>query len=93
MLLLSESEFKTLFKQTPFLRVKYPGFIRNVAIVMGNSGDPKYLDVLEKALQCSHTPLVIEHIQWAIEHLQDQVKAYKHPAKAVYTPWSQLHRE
>jgi epoxyqueuosine reductase len=35
---LTEEEFGHLFRKTPIWRTKYSGFLRNVAIAMGNSG-------------------------------------------------------
>ena len=40
-------------------------FRRNAAIVMGNSGDEKYLPSLEKALH-DEDPLIREYSAWAI---------------------------
>ncbi len=35
---LTESEFRDLFRDTPVSRARYDGFLRNVAIAMGNAG-------------------------------------------------------
>ncbi len=35
---LGENDFRRLFRRTPIWRTKYEGFLRNVAIAMGNSG-------------------------------------------------------
>ena len=35
---LEEDDFRKLFRRTPIWRTKYEGFLRNVAIAMGNSG-------------------------------------------------------
>jgi epoxyqueuosine reductase len=35
---LHEDDFRRLFRRTPIWRTKYEGFLRNVAIAMGNSG-------------------------------------------------------
>jgi epoxyqueuosine reductase len=35
---LQEDDFRRLFRQTPIWRSKYEGFLRNVAVAMGNSG-------------------------------------------------------
>ncbi|MDR4022915.1 MAG: HEAT repeat domain-containing protein [Eubacteriales bacterium] len=40
-------------------------FRRNAAIVMGNSGDEKYLPSLEKALHDEY-PLIREYSAWAL---------------------------
>ncbi|HEX4773653.1 MAG TPA: tRNA epoxyqueuosine(34) reductase QueG [Bryobacteraceae bacterium] len=45
---LSAEEFRTLFRHSPVWRAKYEGILRNVAVAMGNSGDPKLVEPLEK---------------------------------------------
>ena len=37
---LTAEEFRTLFRKTPVWRTKYTGFLRNVAIALGNSRSP-----------------------------------------------------
>jgi epoxyqueuosine reductase len=37
---LAEDDFRRLFRRTPIWRAKYEGFVRNVAIAMGNSRQP-----------------------------------------------------
>ncbi len=43
----SEQEFRDLFRHSPVWRTKYSGFLRNVAIAMGNSGNLEMLASLE----------------------------------------------
>lgn len=45
---LTKAEFRARFCHTPVWRAKYSGFLRNVAIAMGNSGDHKFVGALEK---------------------------------------------
>lgn len=45
---LTEEEFRRAFRKTAVWRTKYAGFLRNVAIAMGNSGDPALRQPLEK---------------------------------------------
>ena len=45
---LTEAEFRLLFRKSPVWRTKYSGFLRNVAIAMGNSGNPEMSEALEK---------------------------------------------
>jgi epoxyqueuosine reductase len=68
---LDETEFRRIFRGTPVLRAKYRGFIRNVAVAMGNSGLPKFRAPLEKLL-ASEDPLISEHAQWALDRLVRQ---------------------
>jgi epoxyqueuosine reductase len=63
---LTEAEFRDTFRGTPVTRARYSGFLRNVAIAMGNSGPEKFREVLEK-LAASEDPVVAEAAQWALE--------------------------
>jgi epoxyqueuosine reductase len=68
---LSAEEFRHRFRGTPLWRTKYGGFLRNVAVAMGNSGEPRYLPVLER-LAGSEDTVVASHARWAIEHIEDK---------------------
>jgi epoxyqueuosine reductase len=63
---LTESEFRAMFRGTPVTRARYSGFLRNVAIAMGNRGLPQFRAPLEK-LAGSGDPMVAEHARWALE--------------------------
>ena len=45
---LTEEEFRALFRGTPVTRARYVGFLRNVAIAMANSRDPRFRSHLER---------------------------------------------
>jgi epoxyqueuosine reductase len=45
---LTELEFRALFRQSPVWRSKYEGFLRNVAVALGNSGNPAMKEPLER---------------------------------------------
>lgn len=62
---LSENEFRDMFRNSPVARAKYTGFLRNVAVAMGNSGSPKFREALER-LAAHPNPLVAEHARWAL---------------------------
>ena len=62
---LSEPEFRDMFRHSPVSRAKYRGFLRNVAIAMGNSALPGFQAPLEK-LAANDDPLIREHAQWAL---------------------------
>jgi epoxyqueuosine reductase len=66
---IGEDEFRVMFGGTPVTRARYSGFLRNVAIAMGNSGAEKYRAPLEK-LAVSSDPLVAEHARWALGRLR-----------------------
>lgn len=63
---LSEVEFCKMFGSTPVERARYAGFLRNVAVAMGNSRDPRYRPALEK-LAAGDDPMVREHALWALK--------------------------
>jgi len=62
---ITEEEFRSRFAQSPIRRAKYAGFLRNVAVALGNSRDPAVCGVLIKSLNHSE-PLVREHVAWAL---------------------------
>jgi epoxyqueuosine reductase len=66
---LTEDEFREVFRSSPIQRAKYAGFLRNVAIAMGNSGQAKFREPLEK-LAAFENDLVAEHARWALEQLR-----------------------
>ena len=65
---LSETQFRAMFRGTPVTRARYSGFLRNVAIAMGNRGLPQFRAPLEK-LATSEDPVVAEHARWALGHI------------------------
>jgi epoxyqueuosine reductase len=70
----TEDEFRTMFRQTPVERARYSGFLRNVAIAMGNSQLAKFRAPLEQ-LAKSPDPVVAEHAQWGLRRLaKDRAK-------------------
>jgi epoxyqueuosine reductase len=62
---LTEDEFRAMFRGTPVTRARYAGFLRNVAIAMGNRGLPQFRAPLEK-LALSEDAVVAEHARWAL---------------------------
>ena len=44
----AEDEFRAMFRGTPVTRARYSGFLRNVAVAMGNAGARKFRAPLEK---------------------------------------------
>ena len=66
---LSEDEFREMFRLSPIQRAKYSGFLRNVAIAMGNSGQEKFREPLERLAE-SPDEMVAEHARWALRRVQ-----------------------
>jgi epoxyqueuosine reductase len=67
---ITEAEFRAMFWNSSVSRAKYRGFLRNVAVAMGNARLAKFRDPLKK-LAASEDPLVAEHAQWALQQLPD----------------------
>jgi epoxyqueuosine reductase len=65
---LTEDEFRAMFSGTPVTRARYAGFLRNVAIAMGNRRLARFRSPLER-LAASPDPLVAEHAKWALRQL------------------------
>lgn len=70
---LSSEQWRQLFRGSPVKRAKYQGFLRNVCIAMGNSGDGRYLPRLRK-LAVSDDAVIAEHAQWAIAKVEMEDK-------------------
>ena len=66
---LTESEFRKMFRGTPVDRARYRGFLRNVAVAMGNSGSARMREPL-RALRNSPDALIAEHAAWALRKLE-----------------------
>lgn len=76
-LALDETAFRTLFRHSPIKRIKRRGFLRNVCVALGNTGDRDDLPALERAA-AEPEPLISEHAAWAIEQIQARL-AYPNP--------------
>jgi len=61
---MSADEFREKFRGSPVRRTKRTGIRRNAAIAMGNSGDRRFVPVLE-ALSSDEDPIVAESARWA----------------------------
>lgn len=65
---LDNAAFRARFKGTPLLRPKRRGFLRNVAVALGNWGSEEALPALQQAAQ-DPEPLIGEHARWALERI------------------------
>ncbi len=66
---MSRDQFRALFRKTPLWRIKYEGLLRNICTVMGNSGDRKYVSVLQR-LKSHEDAAVAEHARWALGQIE-----------------------
>ncbi|GAB4581578.1 MAG: tRNA epoxyqueuosine(34) reductase QueG [Anaerolineales bacterium] len=62
---LTPEQFHQKFKNSPITRPKRRGYLRNIAVALGNLGDPVALPHLAHALH-DPEPLVRTHAAWAI---------------------------
>ena len=65
---LTPQEFQAMFRGTPVTRARYHGFLRNVAVAMGNSGLASMKEPLEH-LARHENEMVAEHAHWALAQL------------------------
>jgi epoxyqueuosine reductase len=65
---ITEEEFRGMFRGTPVTRARHAGFLRNVAIAMGNAGLPEFRAPLEQMAK-SDNALVAEHARWALARI------------------------
>ncbi len=75
---MTEDDFRSRFRDSPIQRAKYAGFLRNVAVAMGNSGLEKFREPLER-LAAFQNALVAEQARWALQ----QIGARSAPAPAI----------
>ncbi len=73
LLSLDDTGFKSRFKGSPIMRTKRRGFLRNVCVALGNTGDESALPRLQKAAEDSE-PLIAEHARWAISEIESRRK-------------------
>ncbi|MSQ46934.1 MAG: tRNA epoxyqueuosine(34) reductase QueG [Deltaproteobacteria bacterium] len=65
LLMLDDAGFRARFRHSAILRPKRRGLLRNVAIALGNSGNPEAIAPLRSALS-DPEPLVRGHAAWAL---------------------------
>lgn len=71
-LCLSPQEFNRKFRRSPVLRAKRRGYLRNVAVALGNARDTASAPDLIETLENEAEPLVRAHAAWALGQLQTQ---------------------
>jgi epoxyqueuosine reductase len=65
---MTAERFGETFRGSPIRRAKPAGLRRNAVIAMGNSGNRRFLPLLEK-LACDEDASVAEHARWAVRKL------------------------
>jgi len=67
---LDEDGFRMRFRGSPVKRARYQGFLRNVAVALGNSDHPRAVSALTSRLQ-HESALVRGHCAWALGRFDD----------------------
>ncbi|MFZ5912140.1 MAG: tRNA epoxyqueuosine(34) reductase QueG [Chloroflexota bacterium] len=75
---LSPTDFNRTFEDSPVKRAKRRGYLRNVAVALGNVGGPEAVPALRSALD-DPEPLVREHAAWALTQIEEKQR----PAKTL----------
>lgn len=65
---LSPEDFTQTFRDTPVERTRHRGFLRNVAVAMGNSGNKEFAAPL-RLLAAHQDEVVREHAEWGLKRL------------------------
>jgi epoxyqueuosine reductase len=68
-LTLTSVEFNQRFKKSPIKRAKRRGYLRNLAVAIGNTGSKNDIPRLEQAAN-DDEPLVREHAKWALKEVK-----------------------
>ncbi len=76
-------EFREKFSKSAVKRTKHRGFIRNVAVAMGNSGSVKFLPLLDE-LSNDEDELIASHAAWALDKIRSRQESTQSPVKEVY---------
>ena len=63
---ITETEYRRRFRRSAVKRAKRSGLRRNVAVALGNLGDPRAVPELAKALLDPDDPVVRGHAAWAL---------------------------
>jgi epoxyqueuosine reductase len=66
---LTPQAFNEKFKNSPIKRAKRRGYLRNVAVTLGNAGDSAAIPALERTLKDDES-LVREHAVWALQQIK-----------------------
>lgn len=69
---LDDIQFRTLFRDSPIKRIKRRGFLRNVCVALGNTGDASDLPALQR-ISVDSEPFISEHAIWAIDRIRERL--------------------
>jgi len=66
---LTEQQFNERFANSAIKRSRYQGFLRNIAVVMGNSGNQRFMPILARLANWPDE-IVKSHAEWALDRLR-----------------------
>jgi epoxyqueuosine reductase len=69
---LSADDFKQKYRHSPIRRAKRGGYLRNVAVALGNLGEQMAVPALSQALRHDPEALVRAHVAWALGQIGDR---------------------
>ena len=72
-----DDELREIIRGSAMTRAKLAGLRRNLAVAIGNSGDPEAVAALAVASEdrpSADDPMVEEHIRWAIKNQESRIK-------------------
>ena len=81
-LTISTQEFNQRFKRSPIKRAKRRGYLRNIAVALGNMGNRIALPILQNASN-DEEPMLREHAQWAISKISQPIETTRDEEKRV----------
>ena len=69
---LTPQEFNRKFRGSPVQRARRRGYLRNVAVALGNQPDPAAIPDLANSLANEPEPLVRAHVAWALGRMRQR---------------------
>ena len=70
---LTPEEFRETFRGSPVKRAKRTGLLRNVVIAIANSGDKRFIPLVQR-LCGDEDPIVAEHARWALQQIASDAR-------------------
>ncbi|MGH9470721.1 MAG: tRNA epoxyqueuosine(34) reductase QueG [Terriglobia bacterium] len=71
---IGEDQFRRVFARSPIKRAKFRGWLRNLCVAIGNSGDPSFIPWLRRISGCGDE-IIREHADWALQRLHAPAQA------------------
>jgi epoxyqueuosine reductase len=73
---LTPQEFNQKFKNSPIKRTKRRGYLRNVAVALGNTKSTMAIPALKQVLLGKDESLVRQHVAWALGEIPDEMAKF-----------------